>query len=183
MGAFSLFLLFMKPFIRTSLFVVTAVAFGVFMASCSQDKASTVKDYNNSIVQIQKEMFTKAQEISKVFDGNDVNIERVLQTLEGIQSEINRSHERFQSMAVPVGGERLAEAMERFFTVESHGIQEVILGVQYLQGKESDPGARKVFTDAFAQFGSQENTALRDFYSTQQQVAGQFGEKVVDVQN
>lgn len=173
----------MKPFIRASLFVVIVVAFGVFMASCSQDKASTVKDYNNSIVQIQKEMFTKAQEISKVFDGKDVNSGQVLQTLQGIQSEINRSYDRFQSMAVPAGGERLAEAMNRFFTVELRGIQEVMLGVQYLQGKENDPQARKVFTDAFAQFSSQENTALRDFYSTQQQIAGQFGEKVVDVQN
>lgn len=173
----------MKSLIRARVFVFAVLVLGLFMASCSQDKASTVKDYNNSIVQVQKEMFTKAQEISKVFDGKDVNSEQVLQTLQGVQSEINRSHDRFRSMEVPAGGERLAEAMEKFFTVELSGIQQVILGVQYLQGKEDDPAARKSFSDAFAQFSSQENTALRDFYSTQQQIAGQFGEKVVDVQN
>ena len=173
----------MKPLIRVSFFVAAVMAVGVFMASCSQDQATTVKDYNNSIVQVQKEMFSKAQEISKVFDGTDVNSGQVLQTLQGVQSEINKSHDKFRAMAVPVGGERLAEAMEKFFVVELSGIQQVILGVQYLQGKEDDPGARKAFSDSFAQFSSQENTALRDFYSTQQQIAGQFGEKVVDVQN
>jgi hypothetical protein len=178
----SMIFLFMKKLFRIGFFVSVIAFIGVFFASCSQDQSVTVKSYNNSIVQIQKDMFTKAQETSKVFEAPNVESQAILTALQSIQSDIDKSHTQFLSMQVPSGAEQLHDAMGKFFEIESHGIQQVILGVQNLQGKESDPTARQVFTDAFAQFSSQESSALRDFYSTQQQVASKFGQKVVDTE-
>ncbi len=169
----------MKNFSKSGVVVLTAVMALSFLSGCSQDESSAVKSYNNSIVAIQKDMFNTAQDDSKVFDEPNVGTDKVLSALKDIQSNIQSSHDKFTAMQVPSGAEQLSEAMGRFFQVEIKGIQNVIDGVQQLVGKESDPDARKAFSDTFAQFSSQESAALKDFYATQQQVADQYGQKVI----
>jgi|GEM_PF-5326346 len=159
--------------------VVTAILAVSVLSACTQDDSVQVKSYNNDIVQIQKDMFTKAEDASAVFQQQNIDPQKVLTTLQGIQGEINTSHDKFVKMEVPKGAERLSEAMEKFFQVEIGGIQKIIVGVQQIQGHETDPTAAQAFTDTFAQFSSQENAALKDFYSTQQAVADKYGQKVV----
>lgn len=173
----------MKNFLRAGFFLLAGVMMlGVF-GGCSQDSYVSVKAYNNSIVDLQKGMFTKAQEASKVFDQQNPDSQVILQTLQDIQTNIIQSHDRFKAMSVPAGGEDLSVAMESFFQVEIQGVHKIIVAVQQLQSSGKDSDAAKVFADTFKEFSSQENSALRDFYSTQQKVATKYGQKVVQTEN
>ena len=159
--------------------VVVSLMIVALYSGCSQDDSSAVKTYNNSIVDIQKDMFSKAQEVSTVFQQPNLTSDKIETTLKDVQNSINASHEQFKALKVPKNGERLADAMERFFQVEMNGMQNIIYAVQQLKGKEADPSAQKVFNDTFAEFSNQENRSLKEFYATQQEVAEQFGQKVV----
>jgi hypothetical protein len=174
--------LFMKSFFRINVLVFTGLVFLGLFSGCAQDEAVTVKGYNNTIVEIQKDMFGKAQEASKAFEVRPLQTEQIMAALQRIQSEISQSHDRFKAMPVPKGGEQLADAMGRFFQVEINGIQRIIAGVEQLKGKESDPEAMKAFTAVFQEFNQEESQALRDFYATQQQVAGKYGQEVIQVE-
>lgn len=169
----------MKSFSRVMIFVCTGVLVAAFLSGCGQDESVSVKSYNNSIVEIQKDMFAKAQEASKVFEQPNLDPQQVTKTLKDIQTSISSSHFQFREMPVPKGAEQLADAMEKFFQIELTGMQDIIGGVQQLQGNEKDPNARKTFTDIYGRFSAQENQALKDFYATQQQVADKYGQKVV----
>jgi len=170
----------MKRFLRNGSFIMVFVLTVFTFSACSQESsAQQVKVYNNDIVQIQKDMFSKAQDASAVFKQQNLDPQKVLSTLQSIQSQINASHDKFKGMSVPGGAEQLSDAMERFFQIEINGIQKIIAGVQQIQGHQSDSVMMKNFSDTFSQFSLQENTALKDFYSTQQMVAQQFGQKVV----
>ncbi len=173
------FLLIMKSFFRAGVVFFTVVLLAGVFSGCAQDESTAVKTYNNNIVQIQKDMFSKAQDASKIFDQQHLDPPVILLTLQGIQANINTSHDKFKAMPVPHGAEQLSDAMERFFQVEMSGIQNILGGVQQIQGKENDPTALKVFSDTFVQFSSQENSALIDFYATQQLVANQYGQQVI----
>lgn len=172
----------MKSFSRMNVLVFAGLLFLGLFSGCAQDESATVKSYNNTIVQIQKDMFGKAQEASKAFDARPLQTEQIMTALQQIQSHIIQSHDLFKAMAVPPGAEKLAEAMEKFFQVELNGVQRIIAGVEQLKGKESDSAAMKTFTAVFQQFNQEESQALRDFYATQQQVADQYGQKVIQVE-
>lgn len=169
----------MKFSSRTAVLVLVSVLTIGLLSGCGADESVSVKSYNNSIVEVQKGMFEKAQEASKIFEQPNQDPQAVMSALKDIQTSISASHYQFREMKVPKGGELLADAMEKFFQIELTGIQDIIGGVQQLQGRESDPNARKNFTDVYSRFSAQENQALKDFYATQQQVADKYGQKVI----
>lgn len=171
--------MFMKTQFRFSGMIVAGIMIMALYSGCSQDDSASVKTYNNSIVDIQKDMFSKAQEVSTVFQQPNLTSDKIESTLKDVQASINASHDKFKAISVPKSGERLADAMERFFQVEMNGMQNIIYAVEQLKGKESDPAAQKVFNDTFAEFSNQENRSLKEFYATQQEVAEKFGQKVV----
>jgi len=172
----------MKSFVRKSVLIFAGILVVGLFSACSQDESGPVKSYNNRIVEIQKDMFGKAQEASKVFEKTPLETQQIMTALLEIKSQIQQSHDLFKAMEVPKGAERLADAMGKFFQVELNGLQNVINGVDQLRAKEGDPDAYNAFTDTFKQFSSQESQALKDFYATQQAVAGQYGENVVQVE-
>lgn len=172
----------MKSFSRTGVLLVSFLLVAGLFTGCGPDESTSVKSYNNAIVEIQKDMFAKAQEVSQVFNGDTLETEGVIAALQSIQQHIQASHDKFKEMKVPAGAEKLSDAMERFFQIEVDGIGSVLEGVRAVKGKENDSAAMKAFTDTFRQFSARENQALRDFYATQQQVAEGYGQKVIQVE-
>ncbi len=172
-------MILMKSFSRAAVLVFAGIVVMSVLSGCAKDESVTVKSYNNGIVEIQKGMFAKAQEISKVFEQPNQDPSHIILTLRDIQSNITSSHYQFRGMKVPQGAEQLAAAMENFFQIELTGMQDIIAAVEQMEGKDADPAARKNFTDIYGRFSAQENQALKDFYATQQQVADKYGQKVV----
>jgi hypothetical protein len=173
----------MKSFFRNLVFLFSGLGLALFLTGCGQSQAVTVKSYNNSIVQIQKEMLAKAQDATGVFDQKNIDPQVIVSTLSGIQSGIQKSYDQFKAIPVPQGAEPLADAMNRFFQVEVQGIQRILQSLRQITGNQGNPAVAQGFSDTFSQFSSQENAALNDFYATQQQVAGVYGQQVIQVDN
>ena len=167
------------PVLRKPLvFLVAFVALFSFAACSSVDEQASVKTYNNSVVTIQKAMLQKAQDSSKIFQEAQIDNQKILLTLQGIHNDILNSYKQFQDMVVPKGAEPIADAMEKFFQVETGGLDDIISGFQNFQKNQSDPAAVAAFTATLKSFTDRESAALEDFYAIQQQVAAKYGQKV-----
>lgn len=174
---------FMKIFSKSGILVFTGFLMASILTGCSQDESAAVKVYNNSIVAIQKDMFTKAQDASKVLDQPAADIQKIYTMLQSVQSSISSSHDQFVAVKVPAGAENLSTAMESFYRVEAKGINDVITAFQQLQNNGNSPDSQKVFSDAFSKFSTGEDGAMKDFYAAQQQLGQKYGQKVLDTSN
>ena len=171
---------FMKNYSKLGILVLAGIFSVSFLAGCGPDPSIAVKAYNNSVVAIQKDMFNKAQDASKILEDPKADIQKVYSTLQSIQTAITSSHNQFAAVKVPTGAEGLSSAMESFYKVETQGISDVLVAVQKLQNSQNDPNVQQNFSDTFSKFSNGENNALNDFYATQQQVAQKYGQKVLD---
>ena len=176
-------------FLMKSNFTPKSLVFSLVMVSvlvlggCSSNNdQAAVRDYNNSIVQIQKQMLQKAEDSSKIFEEKELDPVKATSQMEGILAEVNKSRDQFKAIKMPKGAEDLADGMDHFFVVEVDGLNDVIASLKNLKDSSTQTDV-DIFMNNLDAFSKKENDALDIFYQSQQKVASRYGQKIDTSEN
>lgn len=171
----------MKNFPRRILALL--VIFSLFLTQgCSLfDEKTQVRNYNNTIVDLQQKMLKKNQDAATVLTMED-NLEpqKALQEMQKVLADVQQSYQDFQVLKVPKGGEDLATAMKNFFEVEIAGVKNLVDTLQTLSKSSKKEVAYQNLLKTADDFSKKENDALKHFDEVQKQTALHYGEKVED---
>ena len=169
----------MKKRFSGGIVAIMAISMLLLTAGCSANNEEIeVRDYNNTIVNIQQKMLEQASNNAASLQNGELDANKSLQQFEAILANVQQSEKDFTTIKVPKGAESLSSSMSKFFEVEQNGVKSIITAIQNLKGQEKNEQALRILVKSLDDFSRNESEVMNSFNQTQQQVAAKYGKSI-----